>query len=53
MNATVDTVATMSDAERQARIELAACYRLAAHYRMTDLIYTHITARVPVSQGTS
>ncbi|WFF40063.1 class II aldolase/adducin family protein [Salinicola endophyticus] len=51
MNATVDTVATMSDAERQARIELAACYRLAAHYRMTDLIYTHITARVPGEPG--
>ncbi|MFC0267419.1 class II aldolase/adducin family protein [Kushneria aurantia] len=41
----------MSDAERQARIELAACYRLAAHYRMTDLIYTHITARVPDQAG--
>lgn len=33
--------------ERHARIELAACYRLAARYGMTDLIYTHITARVP------
>ena len=30
-----------------ARVDLAACYRLAAHYRMTDLIYTHISARVP------
>ncbi len=29
------------------RVNLAACYRLAAHYRMTDLIYTHISARVP------
>jgi ribulose-5-phosphate 4-epimerase/fuculose-1-phosphate aldolase len=28
-------------------VNLAACYRLAAHYRMTDLIYTHISARVP------
>lgn len=43
--------AAMSDAERQTRIELAACYRLAAHYRMTDLIYTHITARVPGEEG--
>ena len=34
-------------AEWRARIELAACYRLVAHYRMTDLIYTHISARVP------
>ena len=39
--------APMSDAEKQTRIELAACYRLAAHYKMTDTIYTHISARVP------
>lgn len=35
------------DAEWQARQDLAACYRLIAHYRMTDLIYTHVSARVP------
>ena len=29
------------------RCELAACYRLVAKYGMTDLIYNHITARVP------
>jgi ribulose-5-phosphate 4-epimerase/fuculose-1-phosphate aldolase len=29
------------------RVQLAACYRLAAHYGWTDLIYTHISARVP------
>jgi ribulose-5-phosphate 4-epimerase/fuculose-1-phosphate aldolase len=29
------------------REDLAACYRLAAYFRMTDLIYTHISARVP------
>ena len=34
-------------AEWAARVELAACYRLAAHFRLTDLIYTHISARVP------
>lgn len=33
--------------EWQARCELAALYRLIAHYRMTDLIDTHITLRVP------
>ncbi|WP_158874340.1 class II aldolase/adducin family protein [Antarcticirhabdus aurantiaca] len=43
--------ASMSDAEWRTRVELAACYRLAAHYRMTDLIYTHITARVPDEDG--
>jgi ribulose-5-phosphate 4-epimerase/fuculose-1-phosphate aldolase len=34
-------------AERRVRVDLAACYRLLAHYRMTDLIYTHVSARVP------
>ena len=37
----------VSDDEWDMRVDLAACYRLAAHYRMTDLIYTHISARVP------
>src|SRR3954469_7417721 len=37
----------ISAAERQVRIDLAACYRLVAHFGMDDLIYTHITARVP------
>ncbi|WP_454691311.1 class II aldolase/adducin family protein [Achromobacter aloeverae] len=45
-----DTLTSRGAAEKAARIELAACYRLAAHYQMTDLIYTHITAKVP---GTS
>lgn len=36
-----------SAAEWQMRIELAACYRLIHHFRLTDLIYNHITARVP------
>ncbi len=35
------------DNERKVRIELAACYRLFEHFRLTDLIYTHISARVP------
>ncbi len=37
----------VSAGEWDTRADLAACYRLAAHYRMTDLIYTHISARVP------
>jgi ribulose-5-phosphate 4-epimerase/fuculose-1-phosphate aldolase len=36
----------MSD-ERQARIDLAACYRLVALYGWDDLIFTHISMRVP------
>ena len=37
----------VSAEEWQVRVDLAACYRLVAHYGMTDMIYTHITARVP------
>jgi ribulose-5-phosphate 4-epimerase/fuculose-1-phosphate aldolase len=37
----------VSAEEWETRVNLAACYRLAAHFRMTDLIYTHISARVP------
>jgi ribulose-5-phosphate 4-epimerase/fuculose-1-phosphate aldolase len=39
----------MTDQERQTRIDLAACYRLVARYGMTDLIFNHITARIPGS----
>jgi ribulose-5-phosphate 4-epimerase/fuculose-1-phosphate aldolase len=39
--------ATPEAAERALRLELAACYRLIAHFRMTDLVFTHISARVP------
>lgn len=41
----------VSAAEWQARVDLAACYRLVAHFGMTDLIYTHITLRVPDQPG--
>lgn len=34
-------------AEWQMRVDLAAFYRLVAHYGFTDLAYNHITARVP------
>lgn len=37
----------MSDGERQARIDLAAAYRLAALNEWDDVIYTHISMRVP------
>ena len=37
----------MTDAEASARIDLAACCRLAAHFGWEDLIYTHITVRLP------
>ncbi|MDE1167293.1 MAG: class II aldolase/adducin family protein [Pseudomonas sp.] len=38
---------TISDVEWQARCDLAALYRMIAHFRMTDLIDTHLTLRVP------
>ncbi len=41
----------MSETERHARCELAALYRLLAHLRMTDLIDTHISLRVPGEAG--
>lgn len=34
-------------AEWDVRVQLAACYRLAARFGWTDLIYTHISARLP------
>lgn len=36
-----------SDAEWQVRTELAAAYRLVAHYGWDDLVFTHLSARVP------
>ena len=39
--------AACSAAEWERRTDLAALYRLFQHYGWTDLIYTHITARVP------
>ena len=41
----------ISAAERQVREDLAAAYRLVAHYGMDDSIYTHISARVPGTEG--
>jgi len=37
----------VSDAEWQARVDLAACYRLVAHFGMSDMMANHITIRVP------
>jgi len=43
----------VSEAEWQARVDLAACYRLVAHYGWTDMILTHLSARVPDTVGAS
>jgi len=39
--------AMVSEAEWEQRVNLAACYRLVAQFGWTDLIFTHISARVP------
>lgn len=38
---------TDSDENYRLRCELAAVYRLTAHFKMTDLIFTHISLRLP------
>lgn len=39
----------VSPAEWQMRVDLAAAYRLVAHFKWDDLVFTHISARVPDS----
>jgi ribulose-5-phosphate 4-epimerase/fuculose-1-phosphate aldolase len=40
-----------SDEEWQARVDLAACYRLIDHYGMSDMMANHISMRVPDQEG--
>ncbi len=57
MNVTADRIASSvtseplrercSPEEWSARVELAACYRLVAHFGWDDLIFTHISSRIP------
>lgn len=42
---------SISDAEWETRCNLAALYRILHKLRMTDLIYTHMSARVPGEPG--
>ena len=42
---------SISDAEWQERINLAACYRLLALYGWDDVIYNHASVRVPGEPG--
>lgn len=41
----------VSDAEWKLRVELAALYRLTALYGWTDLVFTHISVRLPTAKG--
>jgi ribulose-5-phosphate 4-epimerase/fuculose-1-phosphate aldolase len=43
----MDVKSQVSAQEWQTRIDLAACYRMVAHYGWDDLVFTHISARVP------
>ncbi len=47
MNAPQDLRAQVSAEEWQLRTDLAACYRLVALYGWSDLVFTHISARIP------
>ncbi len=46
-DAAVEVRATVSAEEWQLRVDLAACYRLVAMFCWDDLIFTHISARLP------
>ena len=46
-DSTLDVRSTVSAAEWQQRVDLAACYRLVAMFGWDDLIFTHISARLP------
>src|SRR6478752_8240125 len=43
----MDVRSHVSDEEWRLRVDLAACYRLVALYGWDDLIFTHISARLP------
>ena len=43
----MDVKQQVSEQEWQMRVDLAACYRMIAHYGWDDLVFTHISARVP------
>ena len=47
MNAVRSAQVDFSEAEWEVRVQLAACYRLVALHGWTDLVFTHISARVP------
>lgn len=50
MNALPDTPAPCSPDEWAARVQLAACYRIFAQLGWTEMIYNHITVRLPDKQ---
>ena len=49
MNAILKPASSMHPDEWAARVELAACYRVFAMLGWTEMIYNHITVRLPAS----
>jgi ribulose-5-phosphate 4-epimerase/fuculose-1-phosphate aldolase len=47
MGRMTDVQSRVSEEEWRLRVDLAACYRLVQHHGWDDLIFTHISARVP------
>ncbi|MDH3431327.1 MAG: class II aldolase/adducin family protein [Gammaproteobacteria bacterium] len=47
MGVRIDVRDSVSDEEWQQRVDLAACYRLIAMHGWDDLVFTHVSARVP------
>lgn len=47
----VSVRSSVSEAEWEQRVNLAACYRMMAYYKWDDLIFSHISARVPGEEG--
>ena len=47
MSTTAQHPSSMTPEERQVRIDLAAAYRLVAMFGWDDLVFTHLSARVP------
>ena len=54
-NPTIATIPSIhhkvSAEEWQTRVDLAACYRLVAHFHWDDLVFTHITAKIPGTEN--
>lgn len=51
MNQRVAGLRAADELEAQLRIDLAGAYRLAAHFGLDDLIYTHFSAKLPDGSG--
>jgi ribulose-5-phosphate 4-epimerase/fuculose-1-phosphate aldolase len=47
MSETVVPIRDMSKAEWQTRVDLAACFRLVDYYGWSDMLATHLSARIP------